>query len=158
MPDGRPAPGDGGDGPDRDGPAGDGPAGDAAEEPTTVHAAVGGDGFFVQLVERFYAGVADDPVLRPLYPDDLTEPERHLTAFLIQFWGGSGAYSEERGHPRLRMRHAPFAIGPAERDAWFRSMVAALNSLVEERDVPPEAERALRDYFSMAAEAMRNTD
>lgn len=124
---------------------------------TTVHEIVGGDEFFVELVERFYAGVAEDEVLRPLYPDDLVEPKRHLAGFLIQYWGGSGAYSEERGHPRLRMRHAPFVIGPAERDAWFRNMIAALNSLVAERDIPPDAEQQMREYFSMSAEAMRNT-
>ena len=123
---------------------------------TTVHAIVGGDEFFETLVERFYAGVADDPVLRPLYPDDLTDSKRHLAAFLVQYWGGSQAYSEERGHPRLRMRHAPFVIGPAERDAWFRHMIAALNSLVAERDILPEAEQRMREYFSMSAEAMRN--
>lgn len=122
----------------------------------TVHQTVGGDEFFVELVERFYAGVADDPVMRPMYPDDLTEPKARLAAFLIQFWGGSGAYSDQRGHPRLRMRHMPFSIGPAERDAWLRHMLAALNSLVDERGVPVEAELAMRDYFARAADAMRN--
>lgn len=125
---------------------------------TTVHEVVGGDEFFETLVERFYAGVADDPVLRPLYPEDLTESQRHLAGFLVQYWGGSQAYSDERGHPRLRMRHAPFRIGPAERDAWFRHMITALNSLVAERDVLPDAETRLREYFSMSAEAMRNAD
>ena len=125
---------------------------------TSVHAVVGGDEFFVTLVDRFYAGVAEDPVLRPLYPDDLTDSKRWLAGFLVQYWGGSGAYSEERGHPRLRMRHMPFSIGPAERDAWFRHMIAALNSLVAERDVLPEAEQRMRQYFAQAAEAMRNTD
>jgi len=124
----------------------------------TVHQAVGGDEFFVELVERFYAGVAADPVMRPMYPDDLTEPKRHLAGFLIQFWGGSDAYSQERGHPRLRMRHLPFTIGPAERDAWFRHMVGALSSLAAERVILPEAERAMRDYFANAADAMRNAD
>ena len=125
---------------------------------TTVHEIVGGDEFFVELVDRFYAGVAEDPVLRPLYPDDLTDSKRWLAGFLVQYWGGSQAYSEERGHPRLRMRHAPFVIGPAERDAWFRNMVQALNSLVAERGILPEAEQRMREYFSMAAEAMRNHD
>ena len=125
---------------------------------TNVHDVVGGEPFFVELVERFYAGVADDPVLRPLYPDDLTDSKRWLAGFLVQYWGGSGAYSEERGHPRLRMRHAPFAIGAAERDAWFRHMMAALNSLVAERDILPEAELRMREYFAMAADAMRTTD
>ena len=127
-------------------------------EQVTVHQAVGGDEFFAELVERFYAGVADDPVLRPLYPDDLTDSKRYLTGFLIQYWGGSQAYSEERGHPRLRMRHVPFTIGPAERDAWYRHMVAALGSLALERDLLPEAEQAMRQYFEMSAEAMRNSD
>lgn len=127
-----------------------------AEQASTVHDVVGED-FFVELVERFYAGVADDPVLRPLYPDDLSEPIRTLTGFLIQFWGGSSAYSDERGHPRLRMRHAPFAIGPAERDAWIRQMLGALSVLCAERDVPVEIEQQMREYFQMAAEAMRNT-
>ena len=125
----------------------------------TVHAAVGGDEFFVELVERFYAGVADDPLLRPMYPEEeLTGAKRRLALFLIQFWGGEPVYSQERGHPRLRMRHFPFRIGPAERDAWFRHMMASLNSLVDERDILPEAETAMRDYFQMAAEAMRNQD
>lgn len=127
------------------------------DEPTvTVHEVVGGDPFFVDLVDRFYARVTDDPVLRPLYPDDLAESRRTLTGFLIQYWGGSTAYSEERGHPRLRMRHAPFVIGPAERDAWFRHMVAALNGVVAERDIPVEVEQAMRQYFELSAEAMRN--
>ena len=125
---------------------------------TTVHEVVGGDGFFVELVDRFYAGVAEDPVLRPLYPEDLTDSKRWLAGFLVQYWGGSQAYSAERGHPRLRMRHMPFTIGPAERDAWFRHMISALNSLVAERDILPEAEQRMREYFSMAAEAMRNAD
>lgn len=133
--------------------------GEAEEQfQVTVHQAVGGDGFFVELVERFYAGVAEEPLLRPMYPEDLTEPKRHLAGFLIQLFGGSQAYSAERGHPRLRMRHVPFTIGPAERDAWYRNMIGALNSLVDERDVVVEAETAMRDYFSMSAEAMRNTD
>ena len=125
---------------------------------TTLHTVVGGDDFFVELVDRFYAAVAEDPVLRPLYPEDLTDSKRWLAGFLVQYWGGSQAYSEERGHPRLRMRHMPFTIGPAERDAWFRHMIAALNSLVAERDILPEAEQRMREYFSMAAEAMRNAD
>lgn len=124
----------------------------------SVHQAVGGDPFFVELVERFYAGVADDQVLRPMYPEDLTDSKRYLAGFLIQYWGGSQAYSEERGHPRLRMRHFPFTIGPAERDAWQRHMLAALSSLAIERGILPEAERAMRDYFAMSAEAMRNVD
>lgn len=119
--------------------------------------AVGGQGFFDELVERFYRGVEGDPLLRPLYPDDLTESKRHLALFLGQYWGGPATYSEERGHPRLRMRHLPFAIGEAERDAWLRHMTAALDSLVVERDVHPAIEARMIDYFVMAADAMVNT-
>ncbi len=126
-----------------------------SDRPVTVHDVVGDD-FFVDLVDRFYGGVVEDAVLRPLYPDDLTESKRTLTGFLIQYWGGSTAYSEERGHPRLRMRHAPFVIGPAERDAWFRHMVGALASVCAERDVDPAIEQQMRQYFQMAAEQMRN--
>jgi len=124
----------------------------------SVHQAVGGDAFFVELVERFYAGVAEDPIMRPMYPEDLAEPKRHLAGFLIQFWGGSTAYSDERGHPRLRMRHLPFRVDAAARDAWVRHMLGALNGLVEERGILPEAELAMRDYFVRAADAMRNAD
>jgi hemoglobin len=79
----------------------------------TVYDAVGGRPFFVDLVDGFYAGVSADLLLRPLYPEDLTDSRRHLTGFLTQYWGGPSTYSDERGHPRLRMRHAPFAIGDA---------------------------------------------
>jgi hemoglobin len=121
---------------------------------TTVFDAAGGMPFFEQLVTRFYEGVAGDPVLRPLYPDDLAPSTRHLTLFLAQYWGGPTTYDEERGHPRLRMRHAPFAVGPAERDRWLVHMRAAVATMT-----PPEpVERALLDYFEMAAEAMRNRD
>lgn len=112
--------------------------------------------FFEDLVERFYRGVASDLLLRPLYPDDLTEPRRHLTLFLAQYWGGPSTYSDERGHPRLRMRHAPFVIGEGERDAWLRHMEAALDSLLDEHDVHPTVEFKLLDYFAMAADAMVN--
>jgi hemoglobin len=122
-----------------------------------LYEALGGQEFFDELVERFYRRVALDPVLRPLYPDDLTDPKRHLALFLGQYWGGPTTYSDERGHPRLRMRHAPFAVGPAERDAWLRHMTAALDSLVVERDIHPVVEARVIDYFVMAAEGMINT-
>jgi hemoglobin len=111
--------------------------------------------FFQLLVERFYAGVADDPILRPIYPEaDLAGARRRLTLFLAQYWGGPSTYDVERGHPRLRMRHAPFAIGPVERDAWLARMRDAIAS----SDPPPAvAERLLR-YIDMAAEAMRNRE
>lgn len=136
-------------------PSSPGPGPEAAQP--TVHEALGGDEFFVTLVERMYDGVAGDPAIRPLYPEDLTESRRLLAGFLIQYWGGSTAYSEERGHPRLRMRH-PFVIGPAQRDAWLRHMSAALHTLVGERGIPRDLEARLLDYFAMAAEAMRNSD
>lgn len=121
---------------------------------TTLYDAVGGMPFFERLVARFYAGVAEDPVLRPLYPADLGPSTRHLALFLAQYWGGPTTYDAERGHPRLRMRHAPFAVGPTERDRWLVHMRAAL----EEMTPPEPARRALLDYFEMAAEAMRNRD
>jgi hemoglobin len=111
--------------------------------------------FFEALVGRFYDGVAGDPALRPLYPevdDRLPLARRHLTLFLAQYWGGPSTYDAERGHPRLRMRHAPFAIGPAERDAWLGHMRLAIAE-----SGPPLAVAARLDaYFEMAAEAMRN--
>jgi hemoglobin len=119
----------------------------------SVYEVVGGDGFFVELVDRFYDGVAQDPVLRPLYPDDLTDSRAHLAGFLIQYWGGPGTYSEQRGHPRLRLRHAPFAIGRVERDAWWTRMEAAVRSM----DAVPEVEDDLLAYFDQAATAMINT-
>jgi hemoglobin len=120
----------------------------------TIHELVGGDAFFVDLVDRFYDGVADDPVLRPMYPEDLTESRRLLAAFLAQFWGGPPAYSEERGHPRLRMRHVPFPVDLAARDAWLHHMLAA----VDESDATPEIRAAMTDYFVRSADFLRNTE
>lgn len=120
----------------------------------TLFDAVGGMAFFRSLVERFYDGVADDEVLRPLYPIDLDPPRRHLALFLAQYWGGPPEYDEQRGPPRLRMRHVTFAIGPVERDRWLLHMRAAIDALEPAADV----EAALREYFDMAAEAMRNRD
>jgi hemoglobin len=120
----------------------------------TVYEAVGGMPFFEGMVERFYEGVAADEVLRPLYPEDLGPSSRHLTLFLAQYWGGPTTYDDERGHPRLRMRHAPFAIGVGERDRWLVHMRAAVDAM----DPPEDARRALLEYFEMAADAMRNRD
>src|SRR4030081_86690 len=94
----------------------------------TLYERVGGEAVFTSLVERFYAGVATAPVLRPLYPEDLEPPKRHLALFLMQYWGGPRTYSEERGHPRLRMRHFPFRIGQLERDAWLSHMGTAVET------------------------------
>jgi hemoglobin len=112
--------------------------------------------FFEALVDRFYDKVEEDPVLLRLYPepDDLAGARRRLALFLAQYWGGPTTYSEERGHPRLRMRHVPFTIGPEERDHWLAHMRASLDELAPPREVRSEFD----EYLSMAAEAMRNTD
>jgi hemoglobin len=119
----------------------------------TFYDLVGGEDTFRQLVARFYAGVAADPVLRPLYPEeDLGPAEERLRMFLVQYWGGPRTYSARRGHPRLRMRHAPFAIGDRERDAWLRHMRAAVDSL----GLPAEQDQTLWRYLEMAAHSMQN--
>jgi len=119
----------------------------------SFYAAVGGEATFRRLVAHFYQGVAADPVLRALYPgEDLADAEERLRLFLIQYWGGPATYSERRGHPALRMRHAPFAIGPAERDAWLRHMTAAVDTLA----LPPHLDAPLREYLTMAAQALTN--
>lgn len=121
----------------------------------TLYDRAGGTPFFEALVSRFYAGVAEDPILRAIYPEaDLTPAQHRLTLFLIQYWGGPRTYDDERGNPRLRMRHFPFAIGPAERDRWLVHMRAALGRMAPPADIAAELER----YFTMAAEAMRNRD
>ena len=121
----------------------------------TLYDRAGGTPFFEALVGRFYDGVAGDPLLRPLYPEAELAGARHrLTLFLIQYWGGPTTYSDERGHPRLRQRHFPFVIGPAERDRWLVHMRAAVAELAPPDDVAAELER----YFAMAAEAMRNRE
>jgi hemoglobin len=118
---------------------------------------VGGEQFFVDLVDRFYLGVAGDPLLRPLYPQDLTESANHLALFLMQYWGGPGTYNDQRGHPRLRMRHAPFVIGPAERDAWLRHMEGALAGLAAQGRISAPDAADLRAYLDMAAHQLVNT-
>jgi hemoglobin len=123
----------------------------------TVYELLGGQAFFDDLVARFYRGVASDPRLRPLYPDeDLAPAERRLALFLGQYWGGPTTYSDERGHPRLRMRHVPFVVGEPERDAWLEHMTAAVDEVVADGRVPAEIEPRLRQYFAMAADAMVN--
>ena len=121
----------------------------------TVYEAVGGDQFFVELVERFYAGVAQDNSFLAMYPnpDDLTDAKKHLAQFLIQYWGGPTTYSEGRGHPRLRVRHVPFTIGQAERDTWITHMDAALDAA---SGLDPEIATRLREYFAMAADHLIN--
>ena len=119
----------------------------------SLYEAVGGEETFRRLVSRFYQGVAEDPELRAVYPSrDLGPAEEHLRLFLIQYWGGPGTYSERRGHPRLRMRHARFAIGEAERDAWLRHMRAVMDELALDAD----RDRQLWDYLVMAAHSLVN--
>ncbi len=119
-----------------------------------VYELAGGEETFRLLVRRFYARVAADPILRAVYPqEDLSGAAERLTLFLIQYWGGPSTYSEQRGHPRLRMRHQPFAIGQAERDAWLGHMTAAVDSL----DLAPQVRQSLLDYFETASTAMINT-
>ena len=129
------------------------------EREITVYEAVGGHRFFVELVDRFYAGVADDPILLPLYPDqhDLSGARERLTLFLVQYWGGPTTYSDTRGHPRLRMRHVPFAIGAAERDAWLAHMTRAVDETIAAvEDLPPGLAERFVDYFTMAADHLIN--
>lgn len=119
----------------------------------SVYDLAGGEKTFKLLVERFYARVAQDPVLRALYPEeDLSGATERLTLFLAQYWGGPSTYSERRGHPRLRLRHQPFAIGQVERDAWLSEMTIAVESL----GLAPAVSKALLDYFETASTAMIN--
>jgi len=114
---------------------------------------VGGMSWFHDLCTRFYRRVADDEVLRPLYPDDL-EPSRYwLALFLAQYWGGPVQYSSDRGHPRLRMRHAHFQVGLVERDRWYEHMAAALDEI----EIDAALHGQMLEYFSMAATHLVNT-
>jgi hemoglobin len=124
------------------------------DDADSVYAAVGGTAFFFALAAGFYARVAIDEVLLPLYPDqaDLGPAEQRLALFLVQYWGGPTTYSDVRGHPRLRMRHAPYAIGEVERDHWLAAMSGALDDL----NVPDDLRIRFDAYFAMSAEAMRN--
>jgi hemoglobin len=123
------------------------------ERPDSFWAAVGGQETFTRLVAEFYEGVAQDPVLRPMYPEeDLSGAKERLTLFLEQYWGGPTTYSEQRGHPRLRMRHAPFPVTPDARDRWLTHMRRAVLSL----DLAPTHEAALWDYLVRAAYSMVN--
>ena len=124
------------------------------DRPATVYDAIGGEPTFTRLVDTFYAGVATDPVLRAIYPeDDLGPAAERLRLFLIQYWGGPTTYSDTRGHPRLRMRHARFAVNSAAKDAWLRHMRAALDALA----LPEEYDAMLWQYFTRAADSLRNT-
>jgi hemoglobin len=125
-----------------------------SEQVETFYDAVGGHETFQRLVHRFYQGVADDPVLRPLYPgDDLRSAEERLRMFLEQYWGGPTTYSVQRGHPRLRMRHAPFKINPEAREHWLHHMRIAVESL----ELPEAQHAVLWEYLNRAAHSMVNT-
>ena len=125
-----------------------------SEQQVTLYEAVGGEAYFTALVSRFYAAVADDELLAPMYPRDLAGAEERLRLFLMQYWGGPTTYSDSRGHPRLRMRHNPYRVDVAARDAWLRAMVAAV-----EAEPPAEPMRAaMLEYFVRSADFMRNTE
>lgn len=123
-------------------------------EAPSLYDRVGGIDTFVRLVDTFYAAVETDPVLRPLYPESLDASRRHLALFLAQYFGGPPVYSQQRGHPRLRMRHLPFVIGQRERDAWVTHMLAAIEAVLIEEPARSE----MRAYFEDAATFMINQE
>jgi hemoglobin len=118
----------------------------------TLYDQVGGMETFRRLVDAFYRGVETDPILRPMYPEELAESHEHLTLFLAQYFGGPTSYNERRGHPRLRMRHLPFPIDAAARDAWLTHMRAA----VEEVALPEPARGVMLAYFQHVADFLIN--
>ena len=128
-------------------------AGDADNE-SSLFDAVGGMAFFERLVDRFYEGISNDSVLAPLYPEapDFSAARRRLTLFLAQYWGGPTTYQDERGHPKLRMRHFPFPVGPLQRDHWMLHMTNAVRASGADDLI----QTTLLDYFVRAAEHMRN--
>ena len=120
---------------------------------------VDGVEFFTRLVALFYDGVVADPVLAPLYPaDDMEGARERLTLFLVQYWGGPTTYSDQRGHPRLRMRHAPFVITEAEREAWMDHMTAAVATMVADGSLADDDAARMLGYFAMAAQHMVNAE
>jgi hemoglobin len=132
--------------------------GEGAETPgevgqaETLYDRVGGESFFLTLVDRFYEGVETDELLRPMYPEDLKPGKDHLASFLAQYWGGPPRYAETRGHPRLRMRHAPYAITKRARDAWLAHMSAA----VDQMTMGDQDRAELLEYLDFAAHQLRN--
>ena len=128
--------------------------------PPTVYEAVGGQSFFDDLVNRFYNAVEADPLLRPMYPKDLRPSRARLAGFLAQYWGGPPRYSEVRGHPRLQMRHLPFTIGWAEREAWMAHMTASLDGAIladgTGRPLPDEIRVVMFEHFDNAATHLVN--
>src|ERR1700712_4114132 len=135
-------------------PPGEGTMGVVTEQPASFYDEVGGAETFRTIVSRFYQLVREDEILRPLYPeDDLDGAEVRLRMFLEQYWGGPRTYSDQRGHPRLRMRHAPFKVGPIERDSWLRCMRIA----VDEAGLDDAPRAMLWQYLEMAAASMVNS-
>ncbi|MFT3662840.1 MAG: globin [Gordonia sp. (in: high G+C Gram-positive bacteria)] len=124
---------------------------------STFYDQVGGESTFHAITARFYEEVKKDEVLVPMYPEaDLSGAERRLRMFLEQYWGGPHTYSDERGHPRLRMRHMPYKIGPIERDAWLRCMKIAVASIPAET-LDDEHRTRMLDYFDAAAHSLMNS-
>src|SRR5947207_1027524 len=124
-----------------------------SESSSTIFQAVGGLETFRRLVDAFYRGVEGDPLLRPMYPADLAESREHLALFLAQYFGGPTTYSEQRGHPRLRMRHLPFTIDSAARDAWLTHMRAAVEAVAP----PAPARSVMLGHFQQVADFLVNT-
>lgn len=134
------------------------PSNDASHTPdeaVSLYDRMGGRDTFVRLVARFYEGVKSDPPLREMYPEeDLGPAETRLRMFLEQYWGGPTTYSEQRGHPRLRMRHIPFAVTPTQRDRWLHHMMAAVDSV----ELPADLDEMLREYLTRAAWSLVNSE
>ena len=130
---------------------------DGEPDEGTLFDRVDGETFFLRLVDHFYAGVVVDPVLAPLYPpEDIDGARQRLTLFLTQYWGGPTTYSDQRGHPRLRMRHAPFVIGELQRQAWYRIMAEAVAAMVAAGELTVDDEARMLAYFDTAATHMVN--
>ncbi len=121
---------------------------------TTFYEAIGGMDTITTIVDRFYAGVASDRLLRPMYEEeDLAPAAERFALFLAQYWGGPHTYSERRGHPRLRMRHAPFEVTPSARDAWLRHFRDGLDAA----ELEPELDTQFWEYVTHAAQFLVNT-
>lgn len=129
-----------------------------SEQPTTYYEAMGGHAFFDELVAGFYRGVAGDEELRAMYPEeDLAPAQERLLLFLEQYWGGPTTYSDNRGHPRLRMRHVPYAVTPRMRDAWLYHMLGSLDVVGPAHELHPQLDAVLREYLTRAADSMINS-
>ena len=128
----------------------------ASVDPAQLFAQFGGEDFFASLVAGFYARVATDDLLRPMYPADLAPAERRLYLFLMQYWGGPKTYNDERGHPRLRMRHTPFEIDELARDRWLLHMAQSLEETCAEHPIDENLKETLWRYFVNTADAMVN--